>query len=154
MAGERQTWRSCYVPPNGTILGMMLSSLIMVLLTLAGAALIEESSARSDVPTPSCLVFEVGSQRPAMTHIHLENHGQSSIGVRLDYVDDTGVILGGNVASRSMAPQSSDDIAFRTPALGTAVKVMSTDAGLYAATAIVHDDDAPAEICQAVACIA
>lgn len=139
MAGDCQTRRSRYLPPRRTILGMLLSSLIMVLLPLEGAVLIEETSTGSNVSTRTCLTFQVGSPRAGTTRIHLENRGPNDINVRIDKVDDTGVIPGGTVLNRSMGPWTVEDVAFRTPVLGTAVKVVSTRANLYAATHILFD---------------
>src|SRR5205085_182631 len=98
--------------------------------------------------------FQVGSPHVATTHLHLDNGGRERIDVRLDYLDENGLDspIQGNIPV--LDPGVSLDFMFRTPALGAAVRLVSSAEGLHASVTIHRDDGEPAESRRAFLCFA
>jgi len=133
---------------GGFALGLIFAALMTGLFTLGGAALLEhrvlgEGAVAGEDPPLSCTAFQVGSPHAADTHIHLKNAGPESISVRLDFVDDSGLGSWAATAGRHLEPWASHEVAFRTPALGAAVKLTSPGWDLRAGAEIRRDDGGP-----------
>jgi hypothetical protein len=150
MAQEREY--SCRVLLHRLGLELLAGGLLTGFLTLAGAALIEVRPATETEPSPNCTAFRVGSPRPANTHIHLQNVGPERMYVRLDFVDHDGRDAQTIGYNPILNPSESGDFVFRTPALGAAVKLASSERSLQASVEIHYEDDIPPEVRKAIPC--
>jgi hypothetical protein len=124
------------------------------LLTLAGTALIGEHRAIGEDPALSCTAFQVGSHFAGNTHIHLENAGPDRTEVRVYFVDHDGRYSHSVGYAPVLNPWAAGELMFRTPALGAAVKIISSGTSLHAGVEILRDDGAPTEIRDASGCLA
>jgi hypothetical protein len=140
-------------------LGLIVAGLMTGLLTLSGAALLErratgEGAAPGKELSLSCTTFQVGSLHAAATHLHLENAGPESTSVLLNFVDDSGHGSWAASTSRHMDPWASNEVVFRTPALGAAVNLIASGRDLQTGAEIRRDDGALPEVRQATPCLA
>jgi hypothetical protein len=144
---ERASWLS-----ESFTLGLVTAGLLASLLTLGGAAMIAVDPAIGEVPSRSCTAFQVGSSHAAFTRVHLENSGSESTSIDFRIDSDSDATAWPAAEHRSLAPQASIDVVFRTPALGATVVISSSGRNLRASTEIVRDNGDPPEIRRAFLC--
>jgi hypothetical protein len=141
--------------PSSFTLALILAGLTTGLLTLAGATLLERTSAIDTEPWPGCVAMQIGSMNAARTRIHLANVGAESIRVRFDWVDDYGGLkLPTADYSRSIDPWTSADILIKAPGPGAVVKVNSSRTNLHASAEVQRDDGGSVESRHAYLCFA
>lgn len=139
---------------NSFSLGLILAGLTTGVLTLVGGTYLERAAAVADDPWDRCMGFQVGAPYAATAHLHLDNGGRERINVRLDYLDENGLASPIQSGIPALDPGVSSDLMFRTPALGAAVRLVSSATGLHASVTIHRDDGEPAESRRAFLCFA
>jgi len=139
---------------NNLSLGLILAGLTTGVLTLVGGTYLERAAVVADNPWDRCIGFQVGGPHAATTHLHLDNGGRERIDVRFDYLDENGLDspIQGDIPALDQGVSS--DLMFRTPALGAAVRLVSSAKGLRASMTIHRDDGEPAESRRAFLCLA
>jgi hypothetical protein len=133
-------------------LDLLLGGVMTGLLALTGAALIEASRPFDVESSPRCIAYQVGSPRAASTHVHVHNDGPERIYVRLDFVDHNGQAAQPLGYNPILQPSESGEFVFTTPALGAAVKLISSGRGLRAGVQIHYEDSTSPEIRRAIGC--
>lgn len=134
-------------------LALVVASLAMGLVVLAGAALLETASSGYEVPPDRCVGLQVGSQHAGTTHLHVENAGPERVGVHLVFTDLNGPSARLIDDVPVLDPGASADLAFRTPAFGTVVQLLSSVRNLQASAGIFHDDGTASESRNAFLCL-
>jgi hypothetical protein len=133
---------------------LILAGLTSGLLTLAGAAFLEQMAIiDAAAPWEQCVGFQVGSPHAANTHLHVANVGLERLYVRLDSNDLIGLGAPGPGSTGLLEPGISSDFVFRTPGPGATIELVSSVNNLHATVAILRDDGGTPESRSAFRCL-
>jgi hypothetical protein len=153
-SGARTVYMTRRLPRLGIATDLLAAGLTSGLLALGVAVLIRGTETVDLEPPATCAAFQVGSPYPATTHLHLESLAGAATEVHLELVDESGISSLGERFVRVVPPGASENMAIRTPALGTVLKLVYAGTGLQLSARIVRDDDAPIEPRKAIPCLA